>query len=109
MALKEGKLFYSISEVSQHFDVTASLLRYWESEFNSIKPRRNAKGTRYYSAKDVEEISRIYFLVKQNGYTLQGAKDKLKADKTMVDSNLHVIEKLEKIKYFLEQLKEEIS
>jgi DNA-binding transcriptional MerR regulator len=69
MALKEGKLFYSISEVSAHFDVTASLLRYWESEFLSIKPRRNPKGTRFYSSKDIDEIRKIYYLVKENGYT----------------------------------------
>lgn len=108
MALKEGKLFYGISEVSAHFDVTASLLRYWESEFPSIKPRRNPNGTRFYSSKDIDEIRKIYYLVKENGYTLQGAKDKLKTDSKIVDANIEVIEKLERIKTFLTQLKKEL-
>jgi DNA-binding transcriptional MerR regulator len=108
MALREGKLYYSISEVSKHFDVAASLLRYWESEFSSINPKRNAKGTRFYTSKDVEEISRIYLLVKEKGYTLQGAKDKIKADKQNINTNIEVIDKLENIKKFLTKLKAEL-
>lgn len=108
MALKEGKLYYSISEVSKHFEVAPSLLRYWESEFNTIKPKRNTKGTRFYTKKDVDEIATIYLLVKEKGYTLQGAKDKIKADKKGVNSNLEVIQKLENIKEFLAQIKEEL-
>ncbi len=108
MALKEGKLYYSISEVSKHFDVATSLLRYWEAEFKTLKPKRNARGTRFYTTKDIEEIQRIYLLVKEKGYTLQGAKEKLKADKKNVDSNLEVIEKLENIKQFLTKLKAEM-
>ena len=68
MALKEGKLFYGISEVSAHFDVTASLLCYWESEFPSIKPRRNPKGTRFYSSKDIDEIRKIYYFLEKVYY-----------------------------------------
>lgn len=108
MSLKPGKFYYSISEVSKHFDVAASLLRYWEAEFPSITPKRNAKGTRFYTASDVEEINRIYLLVKEKGYTLQGAKDKIKADKKNINTNLEVIEKLEGIKRFLLKMKQEI-
>lgn len=108
MALKEGKLYYSISEVSKHFDVATSLLRYWETEFNTIKPKRNARGKRFYTTADIEEIQRIYLLVKEKGYTLQGAKDKLKADKKNVDSNVEVIEKLQNIRKFLTRLKAEM-
>ncbi|PCJ64074.1 MAG: transcriptional regulator [Bacteroidetes bacterium] len=108
MALKEGKLYYSISEVSKHFNVAASLLRYWESEFSTINPKRNAKGTRFYTKGDVEEISRIYLLVKEKGYTLQGAKDKIKADQKSINTNIEVISKLEGIKKFLTQLKQEL-
>ncbi len=108
MSLTPGKLYYSISEVSKHFDVAASLLRYWESEFSTIKPKRNSRGTRFYTQKDVEEISRIYLLVKDKGYTLQGAKDKIKADKNSLNANIVVIEKLKSIKGFLTKLKEEI-
>jgi len=108
MALKEGKLYYSISEVSKHFDVAASLLRYWETEFNNIKPKRNTRGKRFYTKGDIEQIQRVYLLVKEKGYTLQGAKDKLKADKRNVDSNVEVIEKLQSIKKFLTKLRAEM-
>ena len=108
MALKEGKLYYSISEVSKHFDVAASLLRYWETEFNNIKPKRNTRGKRFYTTGDIEQIQRVYLLVKEKGYTLQGAKDKLKADKRNVDSNVEVIEKLQSIKKFLTKLRAEM-
>jgi DNA-binding transcriptional MerR regulator len=105
MALDADKLYYSISELAQHFDVAPSLLRYWESEFNTIKPKRNTKGTRFYSHKDVKEIERIHLLVKQQGHTLKGAKSKLKEKKSKVDSSLDVVEKLENIKEFLTKLK----
>lgn len=108
MSLQEGKLYYSISEVSQHFDVAPSLLRYWESEFPSIKPTRNSKGTRFYTKRDVDEISRIYLLVKEKGYTLQGAKDKIKADKQKITVNVEVINKLENIRSFLTKLKAQL-
>jgi len=108
MSLKEGKLYYSISEVSKHFDVAPSLLRYWENEFSTIKPTRNSKGTRFYTQKDVEEIARIYLLVKEKGYTLQGAKDQIKADKQKITANVEVINKLENIKSFLTKLKAQL-
>lgn len=108
MALVEGKLYYSISEVSKHFEVATSLLRYWETEFSTINPKRNARGKRFYTTADIEEIQRIYLLVKEKGHTLQGAKDKIKSDKKNIDSNVAVIEKLQSIKHFLTQLKAEI-
>lgn len=108
MALKEGKLYYQISEVSTHFNVAASLLRYWETEFNTLKPKRNSKGTRFYTNNDIDEIGRIYLLVKEKGYTLQGAKEKIKTDKRSVDSNVEVVKRLKSIKKFLLQLKEEL-
>jgi|TARA_B110000902_G_scaffold106442_1_gene125862 DNA-binding transcriptional MerR regulator len=108
MTLIQGKLYYSISEVSKHLDVASSLLRYWETEFNTINPKRNARGKRFYTTADIEEIQRVYLLVKEKGHTLQGAKDKIKADKKNIDSNVEVIEKLQNIKHFLTKLKTEI-
>lgn len=105
MALKPGKLYYSITEVSEHLDVAPSLLRYWENEFPSIKPKRNSRGTRFYTTKDIEEIERIHFLVKEQGFTLQGAKEKLKTDKQGINSNIEVVQKLKEIRAFLVQLK----
>jgi DNA-binding transcriptional MerR regulator len=108
MALTQGKLYYSISEVSKHLEVATSLLRYWETEFITINPKRNARGKRFYTTADIEEIQRVYLLVKEKGHTLQGAKDKIKSDKKNIDSNVAVIEKLQSIKHFLTQLKAEI-
>ncbi|WP_394336378.1 MerR family transcriptional regulator [Brumimicrobium oceani] len=72
------KLYYSIGEVSQMFDVNTSLIRFWEKEFPSIKPKKNKKGNRLFSPKSILEIQNIYQLVKVDGHTLEGAKKALK-------------------------------
>ena len=75
------KLYYTIGEVSEMFDVNTSLIRFWEKEFPSIKPKKNAKGNRLFTVKDIGQIQKIYDLVKVNGYTLDGAKKALKSKK----------------------------
>ena len=75
---KNQKLYYSIGEVAEMFGVNESLLRYWEREFDIIRPRKNAKGTRSYRKEDIDNIKLIYHLVKEKGLTLDGAKKKLK-------------------------------
>lgn len=95
------KLYYSISEVSAHFGVSQSLLRYWETEFSGIKPKRNKKGTRFYTKSDIVQIALIYHLVKEQGFTLSGAKDRIKADKGGVKKELEAIRVLKDIKGFL--------
>jgi DNA-binding transcriptional MerR regulator len=100
------KLYYTISEVSKYMDVAPSLLRYWESEFNTIKPRRNKKGTRFYTKSDIEQIKLIHLLVKEQGYTLAGAKDKLKADKFKTKKKVELKEGLEDLKDFLTQIRD---
>ena len=72
------KLFYTIGEVAEMFDVNTSLLRFWESEFPQLKPRKNAKGTRTYTIKDIDLLRRIYHLTKECGYTLDGAREQLR-------------------------------
>lgn len=72
------KLYYSIGEVAAMFGVNTSLIRFWEKEFDIIKPSKSKKGNRLFSAEDVENFKKIFILVKGEGYTLQGAKDKLK-------------------------------
>ncbi|HZH86686.1 MAG TPA: MerR family transcriptional regulator [Brumimicrobium sp.] len=72
------KLYYSIGEVAQMFDVNTSLIRFWEKEFSSIKPKKNKKGNRLFSPESVLEIQKIYQLVKIDGHTLEGAKKALK-------------------------------
>jgi DNA-binding transcriptional MerR regulator len=79
---KQEKLFYSIAEVAEMFDVNASLLRYWEKEFTTIRPHKSDKGTRQYRKEDIESIRRIHHLVKEKGLTLAGAKERLKTDES---------------------------
>jgi DNA-binding transcriptional MerR regulator len=83
MAYKEKEIikkYYSISEVAKTFNVATSLIRFWETEFDVIKPRKNSKGNRQFTQEDIENIKQVYHLVKEKGYTLQGAKDILKTE-----------------------------
>ena len=98
------KLYYSIGEVSKAFSVNASLIRFWEKEFEELNPKKNNKGTRRYSLIDVEKLQSIHHLVKEKGYTLEGAKDQLKT----LNKNFEVIKKLEKIKTSLVNIKNEL-
>lgn len=102
------KLYYSIGEVAKAFDVNTSLLRFWEKEFSVIKPKKNAKGNRYFSKEDVKNIQLIYHLVKEKGFTLEGAKEYLKTEKKQVLNNFEIIRKLEKIKADLQALKQNL-
>jgi len=103
------KIFYSIGEVAKMFDVNASLIRFWEKEFDIIKPKKNKKGNRLFSKKDIENFRIIYHLVKEKGYTLQGAKEFLKGSKIeTVNKNAEVIESLKKLKAYLLELKKDL-
>lgn len=99
------KLYYSIGEVSKIFGVNNSLIRFWEKEFDILKPKKNKKGNRLFTKEDVENIKIIYHLVKERGYTLQGAKDKLKDNKKDISDNVEIIERLENLRSFLLELK----
>jgi DNA-binding transcriptional MerR regulator len=112
MALNESKsqkLYYSIGEVAEKFGVNESLLRYWEKEFDIIKPKKNAKGTRSYRKEDIENIGLIYHLVKEKGLTLEGAKKKLKDNKSGVSKTHEVITRLQNIKEELLAMKTELD
>ncbi len=99
------KLYYSIGEVAGMFDVKTSLIRFWEKEFDIIKPKKNAKGNRMFTNKDIENFKVIFHLVKERGFTLEGAKMKLKGNPDDVSKTTEAIEKLEKIKAYLLELK----
>jgi DNA-binding transcriptional MerR regulator len=103
------KLYYSISEVSELFDLNASTLRFWEKEFDLLKPTKNKKGNRLFTKKDIEHIASIVDLVKQKGYTIQGAKEQLKNRSVSKagDGHSEVIEKLKQIKAKLIQLRDQ--
>jgi len=98
------KLYYSIGEVSEAFNVNASLIRFWEKEFEILKPKKNSKGTRRYSSIDIEKLHTIHHLVKEKGYTLDGAKEQLK----ILNKNFEVIKKLEKVKSKLINIRNEL-
>jgi DNA-binding transcriptional MerR regulator len=105
---KIEKLYYSIGEVALLFDVNASLIRFWEKEFDILNPKKNKKGNRLFTPKDIENLKLIYHLVKERGYTLQGARDKLKDNRSEVLNKVELIESLNRIKGFLLDLKENI-
>jgi len=101
---KSNKLYYSIKEVASHFGVNESLLRFWEKEFDEINPRKTEGGSRQYTKDDIEVISMIYFLVKEKGLTLEGARQTLKVKKDDETRRMQLIKKLESIKKELEDL-----
>ena len=90
------------------FDVNTSLIRFWEKEFDIIKPKKNKKGNRLFTKKDVENFHIIFHLVKERGFTLEGAKKKLKDNKDGTIENVEIVKSLQKIKSFLIELKEEL-
>jgi len=98
------KLYYTIGEISEAFDVNASLIRYWEKEFDILNPKKNLKGIRRYSSIDIEKFQMIHHLVKEKGYTLEGAKEQIK----LANKNFEIIKSLEKLKTILINIKNEI-
>ncbi|HIA05992.1 MAG TPA: MerR family transcriptional regulator [Flavobacteriales bacterium] len=102
------KLYYSIGEVSKMFGVNTSLIRFWEKEFDIIKPKKNKKGNRLFTQDDMDNFFIIYHLVKERGFTLEGAKMKLKDNKSGTESNVQVVKSLTRIKDFLLELKKEL-
>ena len=103
------KLYYSISEVSEMFGVNNSLIRFWEKEFDIIKPKKNKKGNRMFTKEDIENIRLIYHLVKERGFTLQGAQQKLKENKSDTVNQVEVIDRLNKVRGFLLDLRDKVS
>jgi len=106
MSDNEGKLYYAIGEVAKMFDVNTSLIRFWEKEFDIIKPKKNKKGNRLFTKKDIDNFHVIFHLVKEKGFTLDGAKKKLKENRSKTIDNIEVVQSLKKIKSFLLELKE---
>lgn len=102
------KLFYKISEVAEIFDINISAVRFWEKEFDILKPKKNKKGNRLFTHKDIENIKIIHYLLKERGFTVEGAKKKLKENKLDTIDNVQIINHLKEIKKFLAKLKEEL-
>jgi len=102
------KIYFSIGDVAEMFNVNTSLIRFWEKEFDIIKPHKNQKGTRYFTQQDIDNFHLIFHLVKERGFTLQGAKDKLNENKTETIDHHEIVKSLEKIKNFLIEIKENL-
>jgi len=107
MENKSKKIFYSIGETAKIFNVNVSLIRYWEKEFSILKPKKNKKGNRLFTQKDIDNLHLIYNLVKERGYTLEGAQKQLKSNKVL-NSEIEIINRLKKIRSFLVDLKNEL-
>tara|TARA_B100000700_G_scaffold278895_1_gene327398 strand:+ start:109 stop:444 length:336 start_codon:yes stop_codon:yes gene_type:complete len=104
----DTKLFYTIGETAKMFNVNVSLIRFWEKEFNLLKPKKNKKGNRLFRKQDIENLKIIYHLVKERGFTLRGAKKKLAQNKEDTINNINIINRLNDIKIFLLKLKDAI-
>ena len=109
MAYKEKeieKLYFSIGEVAEMFNVAPSLIRFWESEFDLIKPKKNRKGNRQFTKEDIDNVRTIYHLVKEKGFTLQGAKDMLRNDTQAVKDKMEMLDSLKRVRSFLLEMRD---
>jgi DNA-binding transcriptional MerR regulator len=102
-----SKQYYTMGEVSEMFRVNQSLLRFWESEFDVLQPRKNKKGDRYFRPVDIKNLHLIYHLLRQKKYTIEGAKEFLKKHKK-ADERFEVIKRLQEIKSFLLEMKAQL-
>ena len=102
------KVYFTIGEVAEKFNVATSLIRFWETEFDILKPKKNKKGNRQFTRSDIQKLHLIYHLVKERGFTLQGAKDMLENNPDDLQGKMEMIESLQKVKGFLKKLKEEL-
>lgn len=102
------KRYYTISEVAKMFDVSKSLIRFWETEFDALKPYKNSKGDRRFTAQNIDQLKIIYNLVKEKGYTLKGAKQEINNYKFHFEKKERALKSMHKLKGFLENLKNQI-
>lgn len=103
------KIYYSIGEVAGIFNVNTSLIRFWEKEFHILHPSKNVNGKRLFTKKDIADFKLIYHLVKEKGYTLQGAKDFLREKKDVAEKDLAVVSTLKEVREFLVGLQKELE
>ncbi len=103
------KLLYSMGEVSEMFDVKPSLIRYWESQFDVLRPKKNKKGNRLFTPEDVQMLKLIYHLVKERGMTLEGAKRSLKQNRGSVARDSELLERLQRVRALLVEVREDLK
>jgi len=105
---KIEKVYYTIGEVAEMFDVNTSLIRFWEKEFDIIKPKKNKKGNRLFTKQDIDNLHIIYHLVKERGMTLKGAQKKMKDNKDDTVNNFEVVKTLKSIREVLLEIRENL-
>ncbi len=103
------KQYFTIGEVAAQFSVAPSLIRFWETEFEELRPRKSKKGNRLYTPQDVDVFRTIYHLVKERGYTIPGARDLMKQKGPQLKEKIDVIQSLEKIRKFMVTMKKELD
>ena len=103
------KLYYTIGEVADMFDVSRSLLRYWENEFSFLTPRKNRKGDRLFTKENITQIQIIYNLVKVRGFTLEGAKQELRKEKNNLTEQFNLVDRMKSIYSRLKDLDDKLS
>ena len=106
---KDLKLYYSISEVAQMFDVNESLLRFWEKEFPQLSPKKGSRGVRQYRKEDIETVKLIYHLVKERGMTFPGARQRMKDNKETTFRNFEIVDRLKTIREELLSMKKALD
>jgi len=99
------KRYYSIGEVSKDLDVAPSLIRFWEKEFDGLSPRKNRKGNRVFTIEDIAMLKSIYYLVKERGHTLEGARKKLKENPEKINKEADFAERLQRVRASLIDLR----
>ncbi len=106
---KIEKVFYPIGEVAEMFQVNTSTIRFWENEFDVIKPQKNKKGNRLFLPEDIEQIKLIYHLIKERGLTIKGAKQKLKDNRDETLTNHEMVDRLKNIRQMLIDIRDEME
>ena len=102
------KKYFTIGEVAKELGVATSLIRFWESQFDFIRPKKNAKGNRKFTQEDLKKLKLVYHLVKEKGYTLSGAQEHIKQSKGSIDDKAEMVNSLKKIRSFLEEMKQNL-
>jgi len=103
------KQYYSIGEVAAMLEVAPSLIRFWETEFEMLKPRKSKKGNRLFTPQDIENLRIVYHLVKERGFTIQGAREILKNKSVLTKEKYEIIQSLEKVRSFLVGIKDQLG
>jgi len=99
------KKYFTIGEVAKELGVATSLIRFWESQFDFIRPKKNSKGNRKFTQEDLKKLKLVYHLVKEKGFTLSGAQEHIKHSKGSIDDKAETVNSLKKIRSFLEEMK----